>query len=96
MGGSGVAPASHGHAQEEYVHQINDQGFRATSPAGRQLGYAEWIAVGAVIAGSVGALVGAAKCSRVDSRLRGLNVSEYPDPSTLTPPHGDKLPSAVV
>ena len=54
-------------------------------------GYAEWIALGAVIAGSVGAIVGAAQCvNRGASRSR-LNVSDRPDPSTLTAPHGDKL-----
>ena len=64
--------------------------------SGPKTGYAEWIALGAVIAGSVGAVIGAAKCSRVDSRTRGLDLSDEADPSTLTPPHGDKLHGAVV
>jgi hypothetical protein len=54
-------------------------------------GYAEWIALGAVVAGSVGAIVGAAQCvNRASGRSR-LHVSDHPDSSTLTAPHGDKL-----
>ena len=56
-------------------------------------GYAEWIALGAVVAGSIGAIVGAAKCNH-----RGAHAHPYaarPDSASLTAPHGDKLSSAL-
>lgn len=52
-------------------------------------GYAEWLAVGAVVAGSIGAVVGAAAYGR-GSRPSRLQVGR-PDSETLTAPHGDKL-----
>ena len=55
-------------------------------------GYAEWIAVGALIAGSVGALVGARYCRR---HGRGTTTSEPLDPASVTAPHGDKLEAAL-
>ena len=54
--------------------------------------YAEWIAVGALIAGSVGALVGARHHSRRSTQAR---PSEGMDPETVTAPHGDKLEAAL-
>jgi hypothetical protein len=57
-------------------------------------GYAEWIALGAVAAGSIGAIVGMANCSR--SRRSWASVEEPSDPETITAPHGDKLRGAVV
>lgn len=52
-------------------------------------GYAEWIALGAVAAGSIGAIVGMAMCTRGVPRTRSLSAPM--DPETLTAPHGDKL-----
>ena len=54
--------------------------------------YAEWIAVGALIAGSVGALYGAKHCSRRGQRTAS---TDRPDPAKLTAPHGDKLEAAL-
>ena len=58
----------------------------------RRAGYAELIAVGAVVAGSVGAIVGAARCHRHGSH--GRFEIDRPEPSKLTAPHGDKLAPA--
>ena len=66
--------------------------FRSSEP---RSGYAEWIALGAVAAGSVGAIVGMATCHRSSSREQGM-ATEPMDPSTVTAPHGDKLKGAVV
>ena len=63
------------------------------SPAGRA-GYAEYLALGAVIAGSVGAIVGAARCRQSASRAEGFNV-DRPESSMVTAPHGDKLSPAL-
>jgi hypothetical protein len=56
-------------------------------------GYAEWIAVGALIAGSVGALLGARhrnrRNARTDSSPTRANAEK------LTAPHGDKLGVAL-
>jgi hypothetical protein len=57
-------------------------------------GYAEWIALGAVVAGSVGAIVGAARCAQRNSRRDHFD-SVRSDPATLTAPHGDKLSSLL-
>jgi hypothetical protein len=56
-------------------------------------GYAEWIALGAVVAGSVGAIVGAARCSHRGSRYE--HESSRPESASLTAPHGDKLSSLL-
>lgn len=56
-------------------------------------GYAEWIAVGALIAGSVGALVGARHCSR--RHARRPDSPHPPDTARVTAPHGDKLHAAL-
>ena len=69
------------------MHQLKEVSPREQL-SGRA-GVAEWIALGAVITGSVGALVGAARCRAVrHSRAR---VTDSPDPPTVTAPHGDKL-----
>ena len=61
-------------------------------PAEHRLGYAEWVALGAVAAGSVGAIVGMAKCRSA----KALDMSAEPSDPTMTAPHGDKLKGAVV
>ena len=74
------------------MHQLKEVSPREKM-SGRA-GLAEWVALGAVITGSVGALVGAARCvSRAPQRSR-VQVSDAPDPSTVTAPHGDKLHAA--
>ena len=65
-----------------------------THPSSRQPGYAEWIALGAVAAGTVGAIVGMATSRH--GAARGDSASELIDPETVTAPHGDKLKGAVV
>jgi hypothetical protein len=57
-------------------------------------GYAEWLAVGAVVAGSIGAIVGAAKCAQRSAGPSRLQV-ERPASASLTAPHGDKLSPAL-
>ena len=64
-----------------------------THPSSRQSGYAEWIALGAVAAGTVGAIVGMATCRH---EARTHEDRDPMDPETLTAPHGDKLRGAVV
>jgi hypothetical protein len=56
-------------------------------------GYAEWVALGAVIAGSVGALIGAARRSHIGGRQK--MQMERPESSMVTAPHGDKLSAAL-
>ena len=65
-----------------------------TERSGRRAGYAELIALGALAAGSIGAIVGMANCSR--SRMSNAGGDEPIDSSTVTAPHGDKLRGAVV
>ena len=65
-----------------------------THASRRQAGYAEWLAVGAVAAGTVGAIVGMANCRH--HALSSHEDREPMDPATLTAPHGDKLRGAVV
>ena len=55
-------------------------------------GYAEWVAVGALIAGSVGALIGTRRSRGRDKRTF---PSDRPEPETVTAPHGDKLEAAL-
>ena len=64
-----------------------------THPSSQQSGYAEWIALGAVAAGTVGAIVGMATCRHTAAMSTG---TEPMDPETVTAPHGDKLRGAVV
>ena len=55
--------------------------------------YAEWIAVGAIVAGSVGALIGARQCNRRNARRADrFGRSEAAE---VTAPHGDKLEAAL-
>ena len=61
----------------------------ATQSTGNRAGYAEWIALGAVVAGSVGAIVGAVRCSHRGAQMERFEAR--PEPATLTAPHGDKL-----
>ena len=67
----------------------------AASSSGSRAGYAEWLALGAVAAGSVGAIVGMA------ANRRKTSASETPfeeglEPESITAPHGDKLRGAVI
>jgi hypothetical protein len=70
------------------VHQLKEVSPRE-QVSGRA-GVAEWVALGAVITGSVGALLGAARCASRGRQSR-VRVDDSPDPSTVTAPHGDKL-----
>ena len=65
----------------------------ATPSQGNRAGYAEWIALGAVVAGSVGALIGATRCSR--AARQDAFAAARPEPASLTAPHGDKLGAAL-
>ena len=75
------------------MREFNHGRREAEHPA-RRTGYAEWIALGAVAAGTIGAIVGMANCSR--SRKHDAVADEPADPMTITAPHGDKLRSTVV
>jgi hypothetical protein len=77
------------------VDKPNDPIPMQTRPSGRQAGYAEWIALGAVAAGTVGAIVGMANCRHHAARSHE-GSSDPLDPVTVTAPHGDKLKGAVV
>jgi hypothetical protein len=70
------------------VHQLKEVSLREQL-SGRA-GVAEWVALGAVITGSIGALVGAARCASRGRQSR-VRVDDSLDPSTVTAPHGDKL-----
>lgn len=65
---------------------------RSVGDSPNRAGYAEWIALGAVVAGSIGAIVGAARCSH---RGHAHPYAARPDSASLTAPHGDKLSSAI-
>jgi hypothetical protein len=77
---------------EGHVDDVRRAGEKATTSEGNRAGYAEWIAVGAVVAGSVGAIIGAARCfaPRHDNLAEGVR----PESASLTAPHGDKLSAA--
>jgi hypothetical protein len=75
------------------VQKPNDESQRFGSP--QRTGYAEWIALGAVAAGSVGAIMGMASCRRSASRANAMASREL-DPESVTAPHGDKLRGAVI
>jgi len=75
----------------EYEYDYDN---RMTERSAGRPGYAEWIALGAVAAGSIGAIVGMANCSR--SRQSRASFEEPADPETITAPHGDKLRGAVI
>jgi hypothetical protein len=74
------------------VHKPNDS--VQTHPSARHAGYVEWIALGAVAAGTVGAIVGMATCRH--SAARSDTGSVAMDPEMVTAPHGDTLKGAVV
>ena len=74
------------------MHQSNIENFTAKRPAGRA-GYAEWIALGAIAAGSISAIIGMANCSR--SKKSFMDYDEMADSSMVTSPHGDKLGAVV-
>lgn len=71
--------------------QFNSESRSKEGPAER---YAEWIALGAIAAGSVGAVVGMATCRR--ERTKSLAADEPVDPTTVTAPHGDTLRGVIV
>jgi hypothetical protein len=50
--------------------------------------YLPWLAVGAVVVGAVGAVVGLSQCGTKRARLPWPETG----PERVTPPHGDKLP----
>lgn len=75
------------------MNEFNEREYAAPE-TGRRAGYAEWIALGAVVAGSVGAIVGAARCARPASRGT-LGNEARPDSAMVTAPHGDKLLSSL-
>jgi len=68
--------------------------FEVRSSSSRA-GYAEWLALGAVAAGSVGAIVGMATSRRSAAKTTAAE-SESLEPESITAPHGDKLRGAVV
>lgn len=75
------------------MREFNDQ-IRNNERPVEGVGYAEWIALGAIAAGSVAAIVGMASCTR--NGARGVASENTIDPTTVTAPHGDKLLGAVV
>jgi len=76
------------------VHKPDDSSRFGARPSESRAGYAEWLALGAVAAGSVGAIVGMASCRRAAS-TDSLQADEAMEPESLTPPHGDKLGAVV-
>jgi hypothetical protein len=76
------------------VDDVRRAGENAAPSPGNRAGYAEWIALGAVVAGSVGAIIGATRCSRAahHDTLAGAR----PESASLTAPHGDKLSTALL
>jgi hypothetical protein len=76
------------------VDDFKRDGVNTPAAERSRAGYAEWIALGAVVAGSVGAIVGAARCAQRGSRQERFD-SVRSDPATLTAPHGDKLSSLL-
>lgn len=72
------------------MHEPQQQNRNASGSWGGD--YAEWIAVGALIVGSVGALIGATHCRRSGRTSRMPN---HGDTNTVTAPHGDKLEAAL-
>lgn len=76
------------------MREFNDQ-IRNNERPVEGVGYAEWIALGAIAAGSVAAIVGMASCTRTGA-ARGVASENTIDPTTVTAPHGDKLLGAVV
>ena len=77
------------------MEKSNESSRFGARPSEPRAGYAEWLALGAVAAGSIGAIVGMASCRRA-APPDGLEVEERVEPESLTAPHGDKLRGAVV
>jgi hypothetical protein len=75
--------------KEGRVDEFSTNREHSSDPS-RRGGYAEWIALGAVVAGSVGAIVGAARNGHSGTRPARLQV-DRPESAMLTAPHGDKL-----
>ena len=75
------------------MNEFNEREYAAPDTS-RKAGYAEWIALGAAVAGSVGAIVGAARCARPAARESLANEAR-PDSAMVTAPHGDKLLSSL-
>ena len=76
------------------MSEFNEREYAAPETS-RKAGYAEWIALSAVVAGSVGAIVGAARCARPAAR-ESLADEARPDSAMVTAPHGDKLASSLL
>jgi len=77
------------------VNKFNEVAELKARPSGSRAGLAEWLALGAVAAGSVGAVVGMAS-RRSSSRSGDGSMSEPIESESVTAPHGDKLRGAVV
>jgi hypothetical protein len=77
------------------VLKSNDSSRFGARPSEPRAGYAEWLALSAVAAGSVGAIVGMATYRRT-APTDSLHTEEGLEPESLTAPHGDKLRGAVV
>jgi hypothetical protein len=77
------------------VQKSNDPTPIGTTSSRSRTGYAEWLALGAVAAGSVGAIVGMATCRRSAAKMSATET-ETLEPESITAPHGDKLRGAVV
>jgi hypothetical protein len=77
------------------VKRSNESWPAAARPSEARAGYAEWLALGAVTAGTVGAIVGMATC-RKTGPTDNSQLSATQEPESLTAPHGDKLRGAVV
>jgi hypothetical protein len=75
------------------VDDVRRAAENAAQSHGNGAGYAEWIALGAVVAGSVGAIIGATRCAR--SARHDAIATAHPEPASVTAPHGDKLGPAL-
>jgi hypothetical protein len=75
------------------VHEAANEIATGTAESGRA-GYAEWLALGAVVAGAVGAIVGSRRAGRHAWAPHGHPQAGPPAPAMLTAPHGDKLGAA--
>jgi hypothetical protein len=78
------------------VNKLNEIAELKDRPSGSHAGLAEWLALGAVAAGSVGAVVGMATSRRSSSRSGDAPMGERSDSESITAPHGDKLRGAVI
>ena len=76
------------------MEKSNDSARFGARPSEPRAGYAEWLALGAVAAGSVGAIVGMTTYRRAPGD--SSQAEERLEPESVTPPHGDKLLGAVI